>query len=114
MAFQQYKTMLENPTSLKIKALQTDNGKEYLSYAFTQILQSHCIIHRLTCPYIHKQNGKMESKNRHLTKRDFALLAIAPLPLIFWIEAFTSITYLINRLPSPTTNNLPSYELIHE
>ena len=67
---------------------------------FSQFLQHHGIIHRLSCPYSHEQNGKVESKNRHLTKIGLALLAIASLPLNFWNEAFLTATYLITCLPS--------------
>ena len=58
-AFKHYKAMIENQTGLKIKSLQTDNGREYLSTSFTQFLQENGITHRLSCPYSHKQNGTM-------------------------------------------------------
>ena len=111
-AFQLYKALLENLTGHKIKALQTDNGREYLSNAFKTFLQKNGIYHRLTCPYDHPQNGKVERKHRHITETGLTLLATASLPTSFWDEAFTSAAYLINRLPSLTTNSKSPYELL--
>ena len=30
----------------------------------------------------------------------------------FWVDAFSSATYIINRLPTPVTNNISPYELL--
>ena len=104
--------MIENFISLRFKALQTNNGWEYVSTAFISFLQTHGIIHRLTCHYDHPQNGKVERKHRHITEIGLALLATASLPINFWDEAFISIVYLINKLPSSTTNFKSPHELI--
>ena len=110
--FQQYKANIELQISAKINALQTDNGREYLSTSFVQFLQDHGIDHRLTCPYNHQQNGRMERKHRHITKIGLTLLANASLPLKFWDHAFMIATYLINRLPSLNTKNKSSYQIL--
>ena len=34
-AFVEFKTMMESKTGSKLKALQTDNGKEYMPYSFS-------------------------------------------------------------------------------
>lgn len=52
-AFIQYKAFIELQTNAKIKALQTDNGGEYLYQVFTNYLPSHGIAHRLAYPYSH-------------------------------------------------------------
>ena len=41
-----------------------------------------------------------------------AMLANASLPLSFWPDAFTTATYLINRLPSLQTQNQYPHELL--
>ena len=111
-AFQLYKALLENLIGHKIKALQTDNGRKYISNAFKTFLQTNGICHRLTCPYDHPQNGKVERKHKHITETGLTLLAIASLPTSFWDEAFSSAAYLINWLPSLTTNSKSPYELL--
>lgn len=55
------------------------------------------------CPYVHAQNGKVERKHRHIVDIGLTLLAQASLPLRFWWDAFDASVYLINRLPSQTT-----------
>ncbi|RYR06213.1 hypothetical protein Ahy_B06g085995 isoform A [Arachis hypogaea] len=112
-AFLQFQANIERHTGFKIKALQTDHGREYLSTSFTQYLASQGITHRFSCPYTHQQNGRAERKHRHITEIGLAMLAAASLPLLHWDDAFLSATYIINRLPSSNTKNLSPYELLH-
>lgn len=91
--------MIENQLNSKIKALQTDCGKEYI--AFSKYLSEHGIIHRFSCPYTHEQNGSAERKHRHITEVGLTLLANASMPLNYWGEAFLIVVYIINRLPTP-------------
>ena len=74
--------MIENFIGCMIKALQTENGKEYLSHSFSQFLQNSSIIHQLSCPHSHQQNGKAERKHKNLIEIGLALLATISLPLI--------------------------------
>jgi hypothetical protein len=64
------------------------------------------IVHRVSCPHTHQQNGSAERKNQHIVETGLALLAHASVPLKFWDEAFTNATYLINRLPTCVIDNL--------
>ena len=111
-AFQQYKAYIELQSSHKIKALQTNNGKEYLSNFFVQFLQHHGIAHGLTCPNSHQQNGYVERKHRSIIETGLTLLANASLPLKFWDHAFMAATYVINKLPSLNTRNQSLYQLL--
>jgi hypothetical protein len=54
----------------------------------------------------------MERKHRHIVETGLTLLASASLPQKYWDEAFLTATYLINRLPSPTTSNKSPLELL--
>lgn len=62
--FKKYKTAAENLTGNKIKALQSDDGKEYRNREFDNFLEQHCIARRLSTPYSPQQNGVAERKNR--------------------------------------------------
>jgi transposase InsO family protein len=53
--------------NLSVLSLQTDNGKEYDSYAVRNLLSNHGSILRLSCPYTSQQNGKAERVLEHLT-----------------------------------------------
>ena len=94
----QFKNLVELQHGKKLKAIQTDNAKEFLT--FTKFLQNHGVIHRLSCPHTHEQNGSAERKHRHIVETGLTLLANASLPVSFWGEAFETATYLINLLPT--------------
>jgi len=71
----------EKQTGFSIKALQSDNAKEFL--ALTKTLRCFGIDHRLTCPHTHQQNGFVERKHRLIVETGLALLASASLPLTY-------------------------------
>jgi hypothetical protein len=58
----------------------------------------------VSCPHTSQQNGVTERKHRHLVEMGLALLAHLSLPLRFWDEAFLTVCYLINRMPTPVLN----------
>ena len=108
--FIQFKTMVELQLNTKIKALQTDGAKEYL--ALTKYLADHGIQHCISCPHTHEQNGAPERKHRHLTETGLTLLAASSLPSKFWVEAFSTATFIINRIPSSMIKYKSSFEVL--
>jgi len=108
-SFVRFKSLVENQFSSTIKQLLTDNGGEYLSTVFQEYLSQHGILHKLTCPYTSEQNGISERKHRHITNTGLTLLAQSHLPLSYWVDAFFTATYLINRLPTPVLSNKSPY-----
>ena len=112
--FQQYKVLVENLFSCTIQQLQSDNGGEYLSIEFQNFLAKHGIFHRLTCPYTSPQNGIAERKHRHIQEMGLTLLAQACLPNCYWVDAFFTSIYMINRLPTKVLNNITPYFVLHK
>lgn len=92
----------------KIKSVQTDLGGEY--WNISQYFQSIGIIHQISCPHTHQQQGCVERKHRHLIDTRLALLAESHLPKTFWDEACLTSCYLINRLPTLLLKNLSPFE----
>jgi len=45
------------------------------------------IIHRVSCPHTHQQQGCVERKHRHIINTTLALLAESHVPKTFWDEA---------------------------
>lgn len=90
--------MVERLFDTKIIAMQTDWGGEYqrLNSFFTKL----GIIHYVSCPHAHQQNGPAERKHRHIVEVGLSILAQASMPLKFWDEAFATAAYLINRTPT--------------
>lgn len=95
--------MVEKQFDRKILAMQTDWGGEYQKLHFFLIQVG--IIHHVSCPHAHQQNGSTERKHRHIVEVGLSLLAHASMPLKYWDEAFLAATYLINRVPSKVIHN---------
>ena len=51
-----YKRLVENQTSLKIKCLRTDSGKEFVNKAFNDFMSSCGIRRQLPVPYTPQQS----------------------------------------------------------
>jgi len=109
VCFLKFKCLVENLLSRKIKQLQTDGGGEFTSSQFKMFLANNGIIHRISCPYTSEQNGIVERKHRHVVESGLTLLAHSHLPNKYWVDAFLTAIYLINRLPTPTLNNNTPY-----
>ncbi|KAL6324735.1 hypothetical protein AAG906_017075 [Vitis piasezkii] len=107
--FVKFKTLVENQFSCKIKQLQSDGGGEYMSNQFQLFLSSNGIQHRRTCPHTPQQNGVAERKHRHVVEMGLSLLAQSLLPTKFWVDAFLTSIFLINRLPTSTLDNQTPY-----
>ncbi len=105
LKFQKY---VERFFDLKIKLVQTDWGGEY--HILSKFFENCGILHRVSCPHTHQQNGVMERKHRHIVETGLALLSHPHLPFGFWDDAFQTACYLINRLPSKLLHNISPFE----
>jgi hypothetical protein len=113
--FTKFKTLVEKLFSCPIKQLQTNNGGEYTSMAFKHFTDHHGILHRFTCPHTSEQNGISERKHRHITETGMSLLAQSHLAPHYWVDAFLTAVYLINRLPTPVLQHQsPYFKLLHK
>ena len=120
--FVKFKTLVENMFSSKIKTLQSDSGGEYIKHTFQQFLVTHGIQFRSSCPSHPEQNGLAERKHCHIIEIGLTVLAHSHMPLSYWVDAFNTALYLINRLPTRTLqfstpytklfNRPPKYDLL--
>jgi hypothetical protein len=78
--------------------MQTDWGGEYQK--LNSFFQRIGILHHVSCPHAHQQNGAAERKHRHIVEVGLSILSHASMPLKLWDEAFLTATFLINRLPT--------------
>lgn len=83
--------------------LYSDNGGEY--EALSSYLTIDGIFHLTTPPHTSEHNGYAERRHCHIVETGLSLLSHAHLPLVFWSLAFTTATYLINRLITPTLSS---------
>jgi histone deacetylase 1/2 len=105
--FVKFKSMVELQFNCTIKTVQTDGGGEFRP--LTKYLTNLGIIHRLTCPHTHHQNGLVERKHRHIVETGLTLLSQASLPMKFWDHAFVTAAFLINRMPTPVLDHQSPY-----
>jgi hypothetical protein len=63
-------------------------------------LETNGIVRHVSCPGTPEQNGVAEWKHRHIVEIGLTMLFHAQLPKHFWVDAFMTAVYLINRLPS--------------
>ncbi|KAI0498995.1 hypothetical protein KFK09_019895 [Dendrobium nobile] len=102
--FRNFKTFIEKQTQHQIKCLRSDGGTEYLNHNFKNFLNQQGISHQTSCPYTPEQNGLAERKHRHLIETARTLINKASIPHAFWPDAILMASFLINRLPTITTN----------
>ncbi|KAI3728695.1 hypothetical protein L6452_17336 [Arctium lappa] len=101
--FIRFRGLVEKYFHKHIVQVFSDNGGEYEK--LHSYLSSHGISHLTTPPHTPEHNGISERRHRHIVETGLTLLSHSKLPLSFWPHAFSTVTYLINRLPTPTLNN---------
>jgi hypothetical protein len=109
-SFVKFKLLVETQFNCKLRQLQSDGGGEYTSHQFQNFLIQNGILHRKSCPYTSQQNGLAERKLRHILETGLTLLAHSGLSNKFWVDAFLTSVYIINRLPTPVLNQSSPYE----
>jgi hypothetical protein len=108
-------SLMENQFSCSIKQFQSDGGDEFVSNTFTQFLDTHDICHMISCPHTPQQNGLVERKHRHIVEMGLSLLAQSHLSPLFWVDAFLTSVFIINRLPTCVLDNVsPYYKLFNK
>ena len=105
--FKEFEALTTNDCGLKIAALRTDNGGEYISIEFKVYLKLRGIRHELTVPYTPKQNGLAERLNRILMEAARSMISHAGLNSNYWGEAVGTTAYVRNRTTTTGTNKTP-------
>lgn len=81
-----------------VKELLSDNGGEFDSSKFREILEQNGIRQRLTMPYSPQQNGCSERDNRTIVETARSIMhAHEELPQGLWAEMINTATYILNR-----------------
>jgi len=102
-----------NSKNITIKAILSDNGKEFQNSHFQTFCQENGIKHQFTIPYNPSQNGRAERFNGILISSAKALLNEAKLSHEFWVYAIDTANFIYNRLPHQGIHNRISYEVFH-
>ncbi|GJV61904.1 retrovirus-related pol polyprotein from transposon TNT 1-94 [Tanacetum coccineum] len=105
--------LVQTQFSTKIKVFQSDGGTEFVNHTVRKIFEDNGTFHRLSCPYTPQQNGRAERKHRHIVETGLAMLFHAHVPASYWVDAFSSAAYIINRLPTKVLDNHSPFELLY-
>ncbi|CAA7059283.1 unnamed protein product [Microthlaspi erraticum] len=106
--FCDWKELVENQISKKLKVLRTDNGLKFCNSRFDEYCKRHGIERHRTCTYTPQQNGVAERMNRTVMEKVRCMLDESGLGEAFWAEAASTTAYLINRSPaSAIDHNVP-------
>ena len=111
--FRDWKNLVENQFSVRMKILRTDNGGEYTSNEFKNYLKDQGIRHETTIPKTPEQNGVAERMNRTLVETVRSMISDAKVPKSYWAEALNTAVYLRNRSPTSTLKNATPYEILY-
>lgn len=71
--FQEFKKLAETQTGKKLKAIRTDNGREYINQTMKEFMNKEGIRHQTTMAYTPEQNGVAERCNRTIMERARAM-----------------------------------------
>lgn len=99
-AFKDWKVMVENQTSRKVKKLRPNNGLEFCNDRFNKYCKEEGIARHYLVAGTPQQNGLAESMNQTILERVKCMFINAGLSRNLWAEAVKTTCYLINRCPS--------------
>lgn len=108
--FPRFQALVENRFKTKITTLYSDNGGEYLG--LRSYLSAHGIAYFITPPHTLEHNRIAERRHCHIVEKGMTLLIHATIPMTYWIYAFSTAVYLINRMPTPTLATSSPFQLL--
>ena len=106
-ALREFEAMVTTQTRLKIKAIRSDCGGEYLDHRVKNWMKQKGIRHERSVPHAHQQNGVSERTNRILCEMAVSMMEQAGVDRNFWAEAISAACYISNRLPTKATGVTP-------
>ncbi|MBW0478109.1 hypothetical protein O181_017824 [Austropuccinia psidii MF-1] len=94
---QHWITQFINITNNTVKVIWTDNGSEFKNNTFDEFLKTKGIIHEITMPYKHHQNGRIGRTNCTISEMERTMLIASNLPTFLFPWAFRHVTWIYNQ-----------------
>ncbi|KAK2458167.1 putative mitochondrial protein [Trifolium repens] len=110
LSFEQY---VKKQFNKEIKIFHFDGGGEFINSKLSTHFRLTGTIHQVSCPYTPEQTGMVERRHRIIRELGMTMLFHSGAPLFLWVEAFTTVVYLINRLPSSSLKSETPYFTLH-
>ena len=86
-------------TKYQINRFRSDNGSEFKSKRFQELLRKQKISQEFSAPYMPEQNGYIERSMRTVTEAARAMIHGANVAKFLWAEAVNTAVHVLNRLP---------------
>lgn len=106
-----YLDMIERTFFVKLKSILTNGGGKF------QFLNTHLsalgLNHRVIFPSTLEKNVVVKSRNKRVVEKGLALLLQGGLPTIYWLRAFRTTNFTMNRLPSVVLQSKCSYWVLY-
>ncbi|KAD7117216.1 hypothetical protein E3N88_04484 [Mikania micrantha] len=112
--FKKFKNEVELEHELKVKALKSDRGGEFLNRLFAEYCDETGVKRMFTAPYSPQQNGVVERRNRTVLNSTRSMLKALKLPQNLWGEAvFGCLAHM--KIPSVKVTKLDdrSQKVVH-
>ena len=97
--FYECKALLEKDLGKQVKALQSNNGGEYISNEFKDFCSKEGIRRELITPHNPQKNGVVERKKKMIMGDAEVMLHDQGLPMHLWVEARNTSVYVKNCCP---------------
>lgn len=108
--FKSFTALVETETSIRIEALRTDMGGEFMSRKFNEFCQWKEVRRELTTTITPQKNGVCERKNRTIVSMIRSLLATRKVPKSFWPEVVLWAVHVLNRSLTFSVKNVTPQE----
>lgn len=103
----------ENQSELKLKAIRSDNGREFVGKNLQDWLKNKGIKHEFSPARTPQCNGVVERANKTIIEMTRTMIADSKIPLDFWGEAASTAAHIRNRSKSTAHGKTP-YEMWNE
>jgi len=97
----------ENQSELKLKAIKSDNGGEFIQKDLQNWLEGKGIKHEFSPARTPQCNGVVERANRSIIEMTRTMLADSKMPLDFWAKAACTAAHIKNRSKSTIHGKTP-------
>ena len=92
LAFEKY---ADKQFNKKIKISHSDGGGEFVNSKLSAHFLATGTLHQISCPYTPEQTGMVERRHRIICELGMTMLFHCNAPLYLWMEAFTTVVFLI-------------------
>ena len=94
-----------------MRAIHSDNGTKFKNTHFETFCSSLGLEHQFSSPYVPRQNGVVEGKNRTIVEMAMTMLDEHRTPRRYWVEAINTTCHMSNCIFLQAFMKRTSYEL---